>query len=145
VASGEEFAAIVDGGFHSLGLKFDGSLSAWGLNNCRQCDVPAGNDFVAIARGEYHSLALKSDDDSAAASGLNKYQQLDVPTGADFVAIARGMYHGISAVGEPVVLLLLGPAAVMLYTAGRSTSSRLPKNVRTRGRQVPIRVVNKSK
>jgi alpha-tubulin suppressor-like RCC1 family protein len=107
--------------------------------------VPAGNNFVAVARGEYHSLALKSDDDSAVEAGSNKYPQLDVPTGADFVAIARGVYHGISAVGEPVVLLLLGSVAVMLYTAGRSTPSRLPNSSKIRGRQTPIRVVNKSK
>lgn len=144
-ASNEEFAAIADGGFHSVGLRFDGSLSAWGLNNCRQCDVPAGNNFVAVARGEYHSLALKSDDDSAVEAGLNRYQQLDIPTGADFVAIPRGVSHGVSAVGEPVVFLLLSFVAVTLYTTGRSIPSGLPKNGRIRGRGAPIRVVNKSK
>ncbi|MGA1980761.1 MAG: hypothetical protein ABSG99_09425 [Sedimentisphaerales bacterium] len=64
---------------------------------------------------------------------MNKYQQLDVPTGADFVVIARGVYHGISAVSEPVVLLLLGSVAVMLYAAGRITPLRKWQNQRQTG------------
>jgi hypothetical protein len=45
---------------HSLGLKSDGTIVAWGRNNDGQCDVPAPNaDFVALAGGGYHSLGLK--------------------------------------------------------------------------------------
>jgi alpha-tubulin suppressor-like RCC1 family protein len=138
-ASNEEFAAIADGGFHSVGLKFDGSLSAWGLNNCRQCDVPPGNGFITVARGDYHSLALVTDDDSVVQASLNSSQQLDIPAGADVVAVARGVYHGVSAIGEPVVLILLGLVAIILYATGRGWPSGSHKNGKIRGARVPTR------
>ena len=47
------------GGSHSLGLKADGSIVAWGWNGYGQCNVPAPNaDFVAVAAGWLHSLGL---------------------------------------------------------------------------------------
>jgi len=56
-----DFVAIAGGGYHSLGLKSDGTIVAWGYNYGGQCNVPAPNaDFVAVAGGSYHSLGLKS-------------------------------------------------------------------------------------
>ncbi len=40
--------AIAVGSSHSLGLKFDGSIAAWGHNWYGECDIPAPNsNFVA--------------------------------------------------------------------------------------------------
>ena len=56
------FVAVAAGEYHSLGLKADGSIVAWGSNDYGQCNVPAPNrDFVAVAAGYRHSLGLKSD------------------------------------------------------------------------------------
>lgn len=45
---------------HSLGLKSDATIAAWGNNNYGQCTVPWPNsDFVAVAAGYGHSLGLK--------------------------------------------------------------------------------------
>ena len=45
-------SAIAGGYEHSLGLKPDGAIVAWGGNDDGQCDVPAPNtDFVAVAGG----------------------------------------------------------------------------------------------
>jgi alpha-tubulin suppressor-like RCC1 family protein len=62
VESGTRFTAIAAGGFHSLALKSDGTVVAWGYNDFGQSTVPAGlSGVVAIAGGWFHSLALKSD------------------------------------------------------------------------------------
>ncbi len=46
---------------HSLGLKADGSLRAWGNNSWGQSNVPTPNTgFVAVEGGTLHSLALKA-------------------------------------------------------------------------------------
>ena len=53
--------AIAAGDYHSLALKGDGTVVAWGCANGAdegQCSVPSGLSRVtAIAAGEYHSLA----------------------------------------------------------------------------------------
>ncbi|MFO7626712.1 MAG: FlgD immunoglobulin-like domain containing protein [Candidatus Fermentibacteraceae bacterium] len=51
--------AVAAGSAHSLGLKEDGSIVAWGDNSYGQCTIPSPNSgFVGIAAGEYHSLGL---------------------------------------------------------------------------------------
>jgi|GEM_PF-1772891 len=52
--------AVAAGDYHSLALRRDGTVVAWGSASPSQ--VPAGlTDVVAIAGGSSHSLALKSD------------------------------------------------------------------------------------
>jgi hypothetical protein len=72
---------------HSLGLKSDGAIVAWGYNGYGQCDVPAPNaGFVAVAAGPAHSLGLRSDGTIVAWGDLGS-----VPApNADFVAVAAG-------------------------------------------------------
>ena len=66
--------AVAAGSFHSLGLKADGSLWAWGYNLFGQLGLgpvysqfpsptQVGNDYnwVAVAAGSSHSLGLKAD------------------------------------------------------------------------------------
>jgi hypothetical protein len=57
--------AIAAADFHSLALKNDGTVVAWGCGanqNHGQCTVPGElSGVTAIAAGDYHSLALKSD------------------------------------------------------------------------------------
>ena len=91
VPAGNDFKAIAAGGYHSLALRQDGSLVAWGWNDYGQCDVPEGNDFVAIAAGHWHSLALRADG-SIAAWG----RRADAPVGKDFVAITAGSNHNLA-------------------------------------------------
>ncbi|HMX29772.1 MAG TPA: RCC1 domain-containing protein, partial [Blastocatellia bacterium] len=61
---GEPFRvpAIAAGDFHSLALKSDGTVVAWGNNVSGQTTIPGGlSNVTAIAAGDFHSLALKSD------------------------------------------------------------------------------------
>lgn len=61
----EAFIAVATGWYHSVGLRADGSLAAWGNTALFQqrslLDVPQGNNFVAIAAGYTHSMALRND------------------------------------------------------------------------------------
>jgi hypothetical protein len=64
---------------HSLGLKSDWTIVAWGQNDFGQCDVPAPNaDFVAVAGGWYHSLGLRS----SSATAVEEPGPDDVPRAA---------------------------------------------------------------
>ena len=79
---------------HSLGLKADGTVFAWGDNMNGQCDVPAGlANVTEIAAGEFFSVALKSDR-SIVTWGANDYGQRDLPSGLTGVTdISAGRGH----------------------------------------------------
>jgi hypothetical protein len=85
------FVALAAGAYHSLGLKGDGLIVAWGWNYWGQCNVPPPNTpFVAVAAGYFHSLGLKSDG-SVVAWGRNDSGQCNVPApNTGFVALAAG-------------------------------------------------------
>ncbi len=121
-APNRQFVAISGGHNHSLGLKSNGSVVAWGSNYddpmdvqnySGQCDVPAPNiGFVAVSAGFYrHSLGLKSNG-SIVAWGWNKDYtgqyagQCDVPSpNSGFVAVSGGSFHslGLKSDGSIVV------------------------------------------
>ena len=84
--------AIAAGYYHSVALKADGSVVAWGDNTEGQTRVPAGGlgGVVAIAAGNAHTVALKGDG-TVLAWGRNVEGQATLPTGLSGVtAIAAG-------------------------------------------------------
>jgi hypothetical protein len=89
--------AIAAGGFHSLALRADGTVLAWGDDWDGQCDVPSGlSNVVAIAAGQYHSLALRADG-SVVAWGDNSASQTAIPPDAtNVVAISAGDWHNLA-------------------------------------------------
>ncbi len=118
---GSGVTAIAAGYYHSLAVKSDGSLWAWGLNNYGQLGdgtttgrnaptqiMPPGSGLTAVAAGANHTLAAKSDG-SLWASGSNGYGQLGdgttanhsspvqiIPAGSDVTATAAGAYHSLA-------------------------------------------------
>jgi alpha-tubulin suppressor-like RCC1 family protein len=95
---------IAGGYAHSLALKSDGTVVAWGQNTYGQTTVPTGlTGVAAIAAGGYHSLALKNDS-TVVAWGQNTYGQTTVPTGlTGVVAIAAGLYHSLALKSDGTV------------------------------------------
>lgn len=83
---------------HSIGLKADGSVVAWGLGQMGQTNIPTDlGRVVAIAANGYYSLALNADG-SVVAWGYGPNGETNIPAGAthDVVAIAAGGYHGLA-------------------------------------------------
>ncbi|MFD0958138.1 RCC1 domain-containing protein [Paenibacillus chungangensis] len=101
------FQMIAAGAYHSLALKADGSVVAWGSNSKGQLNVPAvaKSGVVSIAAGNHHSLALKADG-SVVAWGDNTRGQTTVPAAAEsgVVAIAAGNYHSLALKADGSVI-----------------------------------------
>jgi len=99
--------AFAGGAEHSLGLKSDGTIVAWGINWNGQCNVPEPNaDFIAISSGGYHSLGLKSDGTIVAWGRNDVYGQCNVPApNADFTAVAGGEYHSLGLKSTDVIAI----------------------------------------
>ena len=104
-APNADFVAVAAGQAHSLGLKSDGTILAWGWNDYGQCDVPAPNaDFVAVAAGYLHNVGIKSDG-TVVAWGWNEYGQCDAPApNADFVAVAAGYHHSLGVKSDGTIV-----------------------------------------
>ena len=87
---------ISAGEYHSLAVKPDGNVSAWGSNQESQADVPSGLvDVVAVSAGAFHSLALMSDG-TAVGWGGGTFNWSFVPPGLDdAVAISAGGEHSL--------------------------------------------------
>jgi hypothetical protein len=90
-------AAIAAGSSHSLALKSDGTVVAWGYNAHGESTVPDDlSGVIAIAAGGAHSLALKSDG-TVVAWGHNEIGQSTVPDDLIGVAaIAAGSSHSLA-------------------------------------------------
>jgi alpha-tubulin suppressor-like RCC1 family protein len=74
--------AIGAGKSHSLALKSDGTVVAWGNNDKGQADVPAGlTEVVAIAAGQAHNLALRRNGTVIAGGSMTLGRRL-FPTGS---------------------------------------------------------------
>lgn len=96
IPQGSDFIAIAAKGDHSIALRQNGSLEAWGLNTNGQCNVLTGNDFTAIAAGNFHSLALR-EDGTIGSWGRDNYNQVSAtPTTADFAAVSGGYWHSLA-------------------------------------------------
>ena len=85
-----QFSAVGAGGYHSCGLRSDGTVACWGENGWGQSDAPDGQ-FMAITAGWTYSCGLRSDA-TITCWGNNTYGQADTPDG-QYNAITAGGSH----------------------------------------------------
>jgi len=76
------------GGFHTCGLKPDGSVACWGLNNAGQATPPAGTSFTQVSAGYAHTCGLKTDG-TVACWGFNAHGEASPPAGS-FTQVSAG-------------------------------------------------------
>ena len=82
------FNSVSTGGFHTCGVRGDGSVACWGDNG--RAMPPAGS-FVSVSAGGYHTCGLRSDG-SVACWGDDNYGQATPPAGS-FDAVSAGVVH----------------------------------------------------
>ncbi len=145
-------SAVAAGGFHSLALGEDGTVSAWGWNpfgqvgdgtraeRRRPVAVSGLTDVQSVAAGAFHSLAVR-EDGTVWAWGLNTFGQLgdgsttdrlapvQVVGLTDVKAVAAGAYHSVAVRNDGSVWAWGWNALGMLgdgTLTGRSTPVRVP-------------------
>ncbi len=95
--SGADFIRVTAGTDHSLALKADGSIVAWGRDWWGQVsNTPTGTGFVAVAGGSMHSAAIDSNSSIVCWGSDTSGQISGTPTGTGFVQIDSGS-HGLAA------------------------------------------------
>jgi len=88
--TGTDYIAV-DGGYcHSIALRADGSIVAWGCSDYGALDVPEGNEYTAIAAGKINSLALRENGSITGWGSIGHGGLHNIPAGTDYVAITMG-------------------------------------------------------
>ena len=151
-------SAVASGAYHTIAVKNDGTVIAWGSNGNGQClgTDASGNPLTssqtgqsvkimgqvltgvsAIASGQEHSIALK--DSGVIAWGYNQYGQCTVPNSAksDVSRIAAGYNHTIAVKNDGTVIAWgqnnYGQCLGTDSTGSRLTSTPLGQQVKLAG------------
>ena len=94
---------LAAGGFHTVGLKSDGTVVAVGYNTHGQCNVGGWTDITQVAAACDHTVGLKSDG-TVVAVGENSHGQCNVGGWTDITQIAAGGGHTIGLKSDGTVV-----------------------------------------
>lgn len=119
VGTDSDWFAISAGAFHSLGIRQNGSLWAWGKDDFGQClgtgnlvehrtpvRVGTASNWVSVTAGSYHSLGLRADgtlwawgDDNAGELGVGRLAaapQQQVATATNWSQVSAASGHTVA-------------------------------------------------
>lgn len=95
-AAASNVVAVAGGGFFSLGLKANGTVTGWGRNESGQTSIPSSaTNVAAIAAGNSHSVALRSNG-TVVAWGFNNGQTTVAASATNVTAVAAGWFHSLA-------------------------------------------------
>ncbi len=109
IEPGTRFTAVSAGAQHSLAVKQDGTVVAWGRNISGEANVPAGlSNVVAVSAGgrsgSGFSVALRRNG-TLIAWGDNSSGQTNVPPGlSNVIAISAGRDHCLALIKDGTVV-----------------------------------------
>jgi len=89
-------AMVAAGGYHTVGMRSNGTVLATGNNGSGQCNVSEWTDIQQVAAGFGHTVALKSNS-TVVATGNNFHGQCNVSDWTGIKQVAAG--HGQHTVG----------------------------------------------
>jgi hypothetical protein len=94
---------LAAGGYHTVGLRSDGTVVAAGSNACGQCNVDGWTDIIQVAAGSDHTVGLKANG-TVVAVGDNNSDRCNVGDWTDIVQIAAGGGHTIGLKSDGAVV-----------------------------------------
>jgi hypothetical protein len=100
-----DVVSVATGHKHSVALKNNGTIMAWGGNSEGETTVPAGlSGVIAIAASRFFSLALKNDQ-TVVGRGENSDGECTPPSGlSGVVSIAAGYKHALAVKSDGTVV-----------------------------------------
>lgn len=82
------------GGWYTVGLRADGTVTAVGDNRDYQCDVEDWQDITCVGAGWSHTTGLRSDG-TVVAAGYNGDGRADVTDWDGIVSLSTGQWHTV--------------------------------------------------
>lgn len=85
----DDIVDVAGSDLHTVILRRDGTVDAFGYNYFGECDVESWTDIVAIGVGKHHTLGVRQDG-TVVATGFNEDGQCDVGHWRDIVQVEGG-------------------------------------------------------